>query len=71
MIEKITTIHTKYLNKYKESNTICGNMLMSYYAIDTMILENNLVNLYGGGDNFYKLKYNKYKIKYNKLRGNI
>ena len=74
LIDKISAIHTKFLNKNEESTTICGNMLMSYYAIDMMVLNKMVNNLYGGGmkpSTFYKNKYIKYKNKYALLKERI
>ena len=78
IIKVINIIHTNYLNDYEESKSICGNMLMSYYAIDMMVLGKQIINLYGGSNmdsnvndiqnnyiqNNYIKKYMKYKTKY-------
>ena len=49
-IKLIDKIHRKYLAELKESNKLDGNMIMSYHAIDTMMIESSkeIKQLYGG-----------------------
>ena len=78
LISKIDKLHSLYLEKYEENNMVCGRMIMSYYAIDTMIIDGSVnkkyISMYGGGTNpcnhdiNYMNKYIKYKAKYIKLK---
>ena len=55
LINRIESIHLLSLSKYKDSNKICGNMLMQYYALDPMTIDSKKIKknkynkLYGGG----------------------
>ena len=74
IIKQIDSIHREYLKKLNESNKIDGNMIMSYHAIDTMLIEpvKEIKQLYGGGnrsnEEVNRNKYIKYKNKYVTLR---
>lgn len=65
-IGQIDRIHRSNLNKHTDNES----MLMSYHAIDTMIIsrDKEIKELYGGGDFFYK--YIKYRTKYIHMKNN-
>lgn len=72
IIKLVDTIHRTNLETFEETDKIDGNMIMAYHAIDTMIINNEIKELYGGSHiDKYKSLYVKYKLKYLNLQKNL
>jgi len=75
-LNNIFEIVNKTLDKGNDnSEEICGNMIMEYFAIDFGDADkdsvyNTMPLLYGGNKDKFYLKYLKYKAKYLKLKNN-